>query len=274
VPSSRPRTGTPAAERLPGARNLSLGLHRRQPGRGEGEGGASHAPVCGPSYSPPWSPPPSSGRCGRSGRWVRGTAPPWDRGPPPAGGADVRGGGEAHEEPESGWQRPSIATLELTMVGCEYWSQNGCRLEGQVRKTGWSPGTRRSPLSVLVIAGGILTSGCAPDREPKPQDTRPIPVVYSVKFPGGEGGGVRIAFRLPDGTVNHVRASTPWFSELLYFRRGDPLVIEAVAMGDYELTSLQCVAISEPDNPEGTTYGASSAGKCRAKGKAGRHLSP
>jgi hypothetical protein len=153
-------------------------------------------------------------------------------------------------------------------------SQHERRLQGQVKKTGWRLRLQRPPLSALIIAGGILTSGCAPDREPQRQDTHPIPVVYSVKFPGGERGGLRIAFRLPDGTVNSVLASTPWFSELLYFRRGDPLFIEAVAIGDHKLTSLQCVAISEPDNPEGTTYGGSSAGKCRAKGKAGGHLFP
>lgn len=129
-------------------------------------------------------------------------------------------------------------------------------------------------MPALVIAGGILTSGCVSDRVVERQDVAPIGVLYGVKFPGEEKGVVRIQFRLPDGTMHHVRVTTPWWSEVLYFHRGDPLFIEATASGAFALTSLQCVAISEPDNREGTTFLGSRGGKCRAKGRAGRHLYP
>ena len=133
----------------------------------------------------------------------------------------------------------------------------------------------RSPLlAALVIAGGILTSGCVSDRVVERQDVAPIGVLYSVKFPGGEKGVVKIQFRLPDGTMHNARVTTPWGSDLLYFHPGDPVFIEATATGDFALTPLQCVAISEPDNREGTTFFGSRGGTCRAKGRAGRHLYP
>jgi len=74
--------------------------------------------------------------------------------------------------------------------------------------------------------------------------------------------------------MHRARVMTPWGSDLLYFHPGDPLFIEATATGDFALTPLQCVAISEPENREGTTFFESRGGKCRAKGRAGAHLYP
>jgi len=116
----------------------------------------------------------------------------------------------------------------------------------------------------LQACGSKTTSG---------QDKISIVVVYAVEFPGGEEGLAKIAYSLPDGTTKDQRVRVPWRSEQLIFKRGDSLMLEATAMGSNKLTQLECKAISDPQNPSGTTYGYSGVGKSRARGKAGGQLS-
>jgi hypothetical protein len=58
---------------------------------------------------------------------------------------------------------------------------------------------------------------------------------------------------------------------VLNFRYRDQIVVEAVATEVNRLVPLQCAAISDPENPKGTTFGSSRLGDCYAKGKAGGH---
>jgi hypothetical protein len=123
----------------------------------------------------------------------------------------------------------------------------------------------------LVAATSVVATGCGSGPEPQRVHNSPIPVIYAVKFPGGQEGHARIKYQLPDGTMKRENAPLPWDSDVLYFRYGDNIVVEAFATDINRPVPLQCVAISDPENPKGTTFLSSRAGKCRAEGKAGGH---
>jgi hypothetical protein len=120
----------------------------------------------------------------------------------------------------------------------------------------------------LLAAANAVATGCGSQATAY---NSPIPVIYGVKFPGGQEGHAKVRYRLPDGTLKSQNVPLPWESDVLYFRYKDQIVVEAVATDVNRLVSLQCVAISDPENPKGTTFGSSRAGNCRAKGKAGGH---
>jgi len=120
----------------------------------------------------------------------------------------------------------------------------------------------------LVAAASTVATGCGSQAEPQDHNS-PVPVIYAVKFPGGQQGHARIEYQLPDGTMKHENVPLPWESDLLYFRFGDQIVVSAFATDVNGSVPLQCVAISDPKNAKGTTFGSSRAGECRAKGKAG-----
>lgn len=121
----------------------------------------------------------------------------------------------------------------------------------------------------LVVAASTVATGCGSKAEPQQGHGSPVPVIYAVKFPGGQEGHARIEYQLPDGTMKHENAPLPWESDLLHFRYGDQIVVSAFATDVNGSVPLQCVAISEPKNAKGTTFLSSRAGECRAKGKAG-----
>jgi hypothetical protein len=128
--------------------------------------------------------------------------------------------------------------------------------------------------SRLTRFGGFLlatavTAGCG--SQAAQNHNIQIPVIYAVKAPGGQEGPAKIRYRLPDATMKLENVVLPWESDVLYFGFGDQIVIEAVATDVKPLVPLQCVAISDPANPKGTTFGSSRLGKCRAKGHAGFH---
>jgi hypothetical protein len=91
------------------------------------------------------------------------------------------------------------------------------------------------------------------------------------QVPWRAGGHAKIRYRLPDGTLKFEDVPLPWESNVLYFRYRDKMVVEAVATDVNRLVPLQCVAISDPEDPKGTTFLSSRAGNCRAEGKAGGH---
>jgi hypothetical protein len=122
----------------------------------------------------------------------------------------------------------------------------------------------------LLLATAVM-AGCGSQAEPRQNHNTPIPVIYAVKFPGGQDGPARIRYRLPDATVKLESVVLPWESDVLYFRFGDQIVIEALATDVKPLVPLQCEAISDPENPKGTTFGSSRLGKCQARGHAGFH---
>lgn len=129
----------------------------------------------------------------------------------------------------------------------------------------------------LVATASAVATGCG-SQEPQQGHNSPVPVIYAVKFPGGQEGHARIEYQSPDGTMKHENAPLPWESDLLHFRYGDQIVLSAFATDVNGSVPLQCVAISEPKNAKGTTFLSSRAGECRAQGKAGgpspvaRHL--
>jgi hypothetical protein len=122
----------------------------------------------------------------------------------------------------------------------------------------------------LVAAASVVATGCGSRAEPQLHNTT-IRVIYAVKLPGGQEGHASIKYQLPDGTMKFENVPLPWESDVLYFRHGDQILVEAFATDVNGPVPLQCVAISDPENPKGTTFGSSRAGKCRAKGKAGGH---
>jgi hypothetical protein len=123
----------------------------------------------------------------------------------------------------------------------------------------------------LVAAASTIATGCESQAEPQQDHNSPVPVIYAVKFPGGQQGHARIEYQLPDGTMKHENVPLPWESDLLYFRYGDQIVVAAIATDVNGSVPLQCVAISDAKNPKGTTFGSSRTGECRARGKAGGH---
>jgi hypothetical protein len=123
----------------------------------------------------------------------------------------------------------------------------------------------------LVATAGAVATGCGSQGEPQQGHNSPVPVIYAVKFPGGQEGHAKIRYRLPDGTLKFEDVPLPWESNVLYFRYRDKMVVEAVATDVNRLVPLQCVAISDPEDPKGTTFLSSRAGNCRAEGKAGGH---
>ena len=129
---------------------------------------------------------------------------------------------------------------------------------------------RRTATFVFVAVSTVAT-GCEFQTEPQQPRNSPIPVIYAVKFPGGQEGHAKIRYRLPDATMKFENVPLPWESNVLYFRYQDQILVEAVATDVNRLVPIQCVAISDPQNPKGTTFGSSRAGNCRAKGKAGGH---
>jgi hypothetical protein len=135
------------------------------------------------------------------------------------------------------------------------------RADGEPRRTGhWAV--------ALLAAASAVATGCGSQAT---AHNSPIPVIYGVKFPGRQEGHAKIRYRLPDGTLKFEDVPLPWESNVLYFRYRDQIVVEAVATDVNRLVPLQCVAISDPEDPKGTTFGSSRAGNCRAKGKAGGH---
>ena len=138
------------------------------------------------------------------------------------------------------------------------------RANGEPRRTGhWAV--------ALLAAASAIATGCGSQADPQQAHNSPIPVIYGVKLPGGQEGHAKIRYRLPDGTLKSQNVPLPWESDVLYFRYKDQIVVEAVATDVNRVVPLQCVAISDPENPKGTTFGSSRAGNCRAKGKAGGH---
>jgi len=135
------------------------------------------------------------------------------------------------------------------------------RANGEPRRTG------HRAVALLAAARAIAT-GCGSQAT---AHNSPIPVIYGVKFPGGQEGHAKIRYRLPDGTLKFEDVPLPWESNVLYFRYRDKMVVEAVATDVNRHVPLQCVAISDPDNAKGTTFLSSRAGNCRAEGKAGGH---
>jgi hypothetical protein len=129
--------------------------------------------------------------------------------------------------------------------------------------------SRRVTRCVALVAASTVATGCGSQGEPQQDHDSRVPVVYAVKFPGGQQGHARIEYRLPDGTMKHENVPLPWESDLLYFSYGDQIVVSASATDVNGSVPLQCVAISEPKNAKGTTFGSSRAGECRAHGKAG-----
>jgi len=129
----------------------------------------------------------------------------------------------------------------------------------------------RRTATFVVAAASAVATGCGSQAEPQQAHNSPIPVIYAVKFPGGQEGHAKIRYRLPDATMKLENVPLPWESDVLYFRYRDQIVVEAVATDVNRLIPLQCVAISDPGDAKGTTFGSSRAGNCRAMGKAGGH---
>lgn len=123
----------------------------------------------------------------------------------------------------------------------------------------------------LVATASAVATGCGSQAEPQQGHNSPVAVIYAVKFPGGQEGHARIEYQSPHGTMKLENVPLPWESDLLYFRYGDQIVVEAFATDGNGSVPIQCVAISDPNNPKGTTFGSSQDGECRAKGKAGGH---
>jgi hypothetical protein len=141
-----------------------------------------------------------------------------------------------------------------------------------IHRDDWQVTKYRTIASLLVVS--VVAVGCAKPGSlaaPRQSLNTPIPVVYAVKFPGGQVGRAMIRYRLPDATMKLENVPLPWESDVLYFRYGDQIMIEAVATNVKPLVPLQCEAISDPENPKGTSFGSSRAGLCRAKGHAGFH---
>jgi hypothetical protein len=80
----------------------------------------------------------------------------------------------------------------------------------------------------LVVAASTVATGCGSKAEPQQGHGSPVPVIYAVKFPGGQEGHARIEYQLPDGTMKHENAPLPWESDLLHFRYGDQIVVSAL----------------------------------------------
>jgi hypothetical protein len=131
--------------------------------------------------------------------------------------------------------------------------------------------TARRTATFVVVTVSTVPVGCESQTEPPQPNISPIPVIYEVKFPGGQEGHAKIRYRLPDGTLKFENVPLPWESKVLYFRYRDEILVEATATDANRLVPIQCVAISEPENRKGTTFGSSRAGNCRAEGKAGGH---
>jgi hypothetical protein len=121
----------------------------------------------------------------------------------------------------------------------------------------------------LVAAVSTVATGCGSQAEPQQGHGSPVPVIYAVKFPGGQEGHARIEYQLPDGTMKHENVPLPWESDLLHFRFGDQIVVSAFATDVNGSVHLQCEAISEPNTAKGTVFLSSRTGECRAQGKAG-----
>jgi hypothetical protein len=123
----------------------------------------------------------------------------------------------------------------------------------------------------LVATAGAVATGCESQAEPQQGLNSPVPVIYAVMFPGGQEGHARIEYQSPHGTIELENVPLPWESDLLYFRYGNQIVVEAFATDSNSSVPLQCVAISDPKSAKGTTFVSSRAGECRAQGKAGGH---
>lgn len=112
----------------------------------------------------------------------------------------------------------------------------------------------------------MVFSGCVSHESPRP-DNASIVVVYRVEFPGGEEGFAKVTYRLPDGSMKLKRVSVPWTSPSLHFSRGSTMEVAAEAIPRRNVTQLECKAIPQPENPEGSFAAGSGPGSCRTKAK-------
>jgi hypothetical protein len=119
--------------------------------------------------------------------------------------------------------------------------------------------TGEEPVPVLIPAANCPTDG-------------PLPVQYTVDLlPIGTEGHARVRYREPDGTMITKRVILPWRSDILVFRTGDLLVLEAKTLDHLdhgEIALLQCEALIDPGNPEGKAAGSSRANMCDVRTRA------
>ena len=100
----------------------------------------------------------------------------------------------------------------------------------------------------------------------------PLPVQYTVDLLSiGTEGHARVRYREPDGTMTTERVILPWRSDILVFRTGDLLVLEAKTLDRLdqgEIATLQCEVLIDVGNPEGKAAGSSRANMCDVRTRA------
>jgi hypothetical protein len=131
------------------------------------------------------------------------------------------------------------------------------------------------PSSILALVA-LIGAGSCKDRSSgnRPTDG-PLPVQYTVNLlPIGTEGHARVRYREPDGTMTTERVILPWRSDILVFRTGDLLVLEAKTLDQGEIATLQCEALIDPGNPEGKATGSSRANLCDVRARANINTSP
>ena len=99
----------------------------------------------------------------------------------------------------------------------------------------------RRTATFVVVTVSTVAVGCESQTEPPHPNISPIPVIYEVKFPGGQEGHAKIRYRLPDGTLKFENVPLPWESKVLYFRYRDEILVEATATDANRLVPIQCV---------------------------------
>lgn len=128
-------------------------------------------------------------------------------------------------------------------------------------------------VSSILILVAVMGAGSCRDRSSRNRPTNgPIPVQYTVDLlPIGTEGHAWVRYREPDGTMTTERVILSWRSDILVFRTGDLLVLEAKTLDhpdQGEIALLQCDALIDPDNPEGKASGSSRANTCDVRVRA------
>jgi hypothetical protein len=132
---------------------------------------------------------------------------------------------------------------------------------------------RRWLVSSILAFTALLGTGSCSDRSPGNGPTDgPLPVQYTVDLLSiATEGHARVRYREPDGTMTTERVILPWRSDILVFRTGDLLVLEAKTLDHLdhgEIASLQCEVLIDPGNPEGKAAGSSRANMCDVRARA------
>ena len=134
---------------------------------------------------------------------------------------------------------------------------------------------KRSWIAPLILVLTVLVGAVScRDRSSGIRPTNgPLPVQYTVDLLSDSDteGRARVRYREADGTMTTERVILPWESDILVFRTGDLLVLEAKTLDDLgpgEIALLQCETLIDPGNPEGKAAGSSRANSCDVRTRA------